>query len=46
MVKEFMVHGRRILKLAVILTFVSKYFVVSFPTRKTTFFPLEKIPAI
>ena len=36
---------RRELKLAVILTFVRKYFVVPFPTTKPTiFFPLEKYP--
>jgi hypothetical protein len=36
------IYGRRNLKLVVILNFMSKYFVVLFPTTKTTnFYPLE-----
>jgi hypothetical protein len=34
--KKLMVHVGRIIKIAVILTFVSKYFVAPFPTTKTT----------
>ena len=38
MVKKFMVHARWTLKLAVMLTFMSKCFVVPFPTMKAANF--------
>ena len=37
MVKKIAVQVRRTIKLAVILAFVRKYFVVYFPTTKNTF---------
>ena len=44
--EKIVVHARTILKPAVVLTFVSKYFMVLFPTMKTTnFYPL-KMPTI
>jgi hypothetical protein len=38
MVKICVVHARRILELAVVLTLWGKYFMVPFPTTKTTIF--------
>jgi hypothetical protein len=40
------VHAKRILKLAEILTFVSKYYVAPFPTMENTTFHPQKIPTI
>ena len=42
MAKKFMVHARRIVKLAVILTFMSKYFTAPLPAmKKHNFLVLE-----
>jgi hypothetical protein len=47
MLKISNIHGQKFVVHTVILTFVSKYFMVIFPTtKKTKFFTYQKMPTI